>query len=206
MRDPDSENLIHRAKEGSQDALDRLFGRYGERLLALVRLRLGPGLRPQIESQDVLQETLLNAFRRIDQFEGSGERTLMAWLGAIARNVIRDQVDYHHRERRDAKRQVPLGEIGEVVESRIRDEVSRVALHEKSVLLERAIEELDPDRREVILLRSFEELTFPEIAERTGRTADACRMMYRRTRTSLAIRMRELAREASGRSAAPEPR
>jgi RNA polymerase sigma-70 factor (ECF subfamily) len=192
-------SLIRRARDGSDAALNDLFSFYGEKLLGLVRLRLGPGLRPRIESQDILQETLLKAFRGIDQFDGSGERTLIAWLGTIARNVIRDEVGYLHRKARDVDREVPLTDAAKPIELRIRDEASRLELSRKSLYLERALEELEPDRREVIVLRHFEELTYPEIAERTGKAPDACRMMHRRTMASLAIRMRELGLEESGR-------
>ena len=51
---------------------DRLLGRCAGKLLALIRIRLGPTLRREVESQDILQQTLLKAFQKIEQFEGSG--------------------------------------------------------------------------------------------------------------------------------------
>src|SRR5688572_32563697 len=78
-----------------------MFREVCPKLLRIIRLRLGPSLRRRLESQDILQATLLRAFERLDQFEGSGSGSLMAWMAAIARNEIRDQADFHQRKRRD---------------------------------------------------------------------------------------------------------
>jgi len=188
---PESQ-LIRRAAEGSSAALNAVFERYGERLLALIRLRLGPRLRNQVGSQDVLQQTLLKAFRRIEQFEGSGETSLMGWLGAIARNEIRDQAKYLGREARDVNRNVPLEEERHVWARQVRTQSSRLALKEQSRLLEQALESLSEAHREVILLRRYEELTYPEIGERMGKSPDACRVVHVRAMAALTVKMKEM--------------
>ena len=114
----------------------------------------------------------------------------VAWLTAIARNVIKDQADYARRQRRDTGRTVPLSAEAEAVEADIRSEVGRLILKEETKRLERAMEALEPLHREVILLRKYEEMSFPEIAERLGKTPDACRMLLARAMTALANRMR----------------
>lgn len=184
--------LIRRAKDGSSEALNVLFERYGERLLALVRLRLGPDLRRHLESRDVVQETLLKAFRGIDRFAGSGEGSLMGWLGAIARNEVRDQAKHFGRMARDAARTVPLEDAGPQVAAQLRSEVSRLDLEARARLLERALESLGEAHREVILLRRFEELTYPEIGEVMGRSPDACRVLHARAMVALTLALREL--------------
>jgi RNA polymerase sigma-70 factor (ECF subfamily) len=184
--------LIRRATQGSEEALNAVFELCGERLLALIRLRMGPSLRNQLESRDVLQQTLLEAFRHVDQFEGSGDRSLMGWLGTIASNQIKDQAKFYRRQVRDVVRNVPLEEGLDRVAERMHGEVSRLHLQEQALLLERALESLDEAHREVILLRRFEELPFREIAERMERSADACRVLHARAMTALTIKMKEL--------------
>jgi DNA-directed RNA polymerase specialized sigma24 family protein len=137
MTPEDSSVLIRRAREGSRAALDTLLGECGERLLAFIRLRLGPGLRSQLESGDILQVTLMRAFQHIDQFEGESRRSLAAWLAAIAGNAIREQVDYFHRKRRDQDKTVPLTE--ETLAAEVRSEVSRLILKEETVETNEAI-------------------------------------------------------------------
>jgi len=182
--------LVERARQGSKEELDALLGRCTPRLLQLIRLRMGPQLRGSLESRDVLQNTLIKAFRAIDRFEGEGRESLMAWLARIAHNEIRDQADRHHAQRRDARREIPLDDAGELPDP-VRSATSRVALGERARTLERALEALESDHREVIVLRKLEELTFPEIAERMDRSPDACRMLYARAMAALTLKVAE---------------
>lgn len=182
-------HLIRRARGGSSEALNAVFESYGERLLALIRLRLGPGLRKKLESRDVMQQTLLKAFRHIEQFEGSGERSLMGWLGAIAHNEIRNQARYFGADGRDARQEEPLDEAVALPAEQLRTEVSRIHLREQTRKLERAMERLSEAHREVLLLRRFEEMSFPEIGERIGKSPDACRMLYARALAALTLEM-----------------
>jgi RNA polymerase sigma-70 factor, ECF subfamily len=179
---------LREARAGSKEALDALFERVAGRLLALIRLRLGRGLRARLESRDILQASLLRAFRHMDQLQGGDSAALMAWLARIAENEIRDQADFHGRQRRDAARDVPLEDpaLGGLAE-RIRSQASRLILDEEAERLELALETLDEPYREVILLRKYEELSFEEIAQRMGRSPDACRMLLARALTALTL-------------------
>lgn len=183
----DSTALLRQARDGSPDALDALFGRVAGRLLALIRLRLGPALRAHLESRDVLQATLLRAFERIDQFEGSTGPTLMAWLARIAEHEIRDRADYHRRSRRDAAREVPLEDAGSGPAAVGRSALSQAILDEDALRLERAIETLTHAHREVLLLRAFEERRFSDIGRELGKSEDACRMLYARAMAALTL-------------------
>src|SRR5262245_8441531 len=120
--------LLRRARDGSSEAIDTLFRHCGERLLALIRMRLGRDLRRDVESRDIRPATLLRAFERFDQFDGSGRTTLMGWLAAIARHEILNQAQFRARERRDARRRVSLDPAEDLVARRVRSETSRIAL------------------------------------------------------------------------------
>jgi RNA polymerase sigma-70 factor (ECF subfamily) len=173
------------ARAGSAPAADDVFRVVLPRLLQLIRFRLGPDLRRRIESQDVLQATLLKAFTRLEQFDGSGHSSMMHWLGAIARNEIRDQLDYQGRKRRDGARNQPLtGELLQVP-ALLLSAVTRIHLKERELQVEGALERLPPDYREVILLRKYEELSYAEIGRQLGKTADASRMLFARAMTAL---------------------
>ena len=77
----------------------------------------------------------------------------MAWLARIAENEIRDQADYHGRQRRDAARVVTVEGGLDKLENQLRSLVSRVILNEAMERLERALESLDDQYREIIVLR-----------------------------------------------------
>jgi RNA polymerase sigma-70 factor, ECF subfamily len=183
-------DLIERARRGSAPALDALYTRCAGKLLPLIRLRMGRSLRTELESRDILQAVLLKSFERIRQFEGSAGGSLMAWMARIAENEIRDRADYQGRQRRDAARRVPL-EAAVDLPGPVRSALTQTILNEEAARLERALDALPENHRDVILLRQFEELTFPEIAIRLGKSEDACRMMFARAMTALTLKISE---------------
>ena len=188
-----SAELLQRAKGGSPDAVNALYERYAGRLLAYIRLRMGRDLRARLESRDILQATLLKSLQHLDELKGTATPSLMAWLARIAEHEIRDRVDYHQRQRRDAAREVAI-EDDSAIAAASRSALSRVILNEEAQRLEAAIEALSPEHRDVIVLRKFEELSFAEIGHRMGRSEDACRMLLARAMTALTLRLSETPR------------
>jgi RNA polymerase sigma-70 factor, ECF subfamily len=189
MEAPDSA-LLDRARTGSDAALAQLVERFSPRLLAVIRLRLGPGLRAHLESRDVLQETWLKALARLDGFAGGQAGSFMAWLAQIAANEIRDRADYHGRQRRDGAREDRLSaDELDGFAARVRSETSRIALGEETARLERALLALSPDHREVIVLRRLEERPFAEVGALMGRSPDACRVLLARALAALTLEM-----------------
>ena len=182
-----SADLLQRAKQGSDAALNLLYERCGNRLLAYIRLRMGRELRARLESRDILQATLLKSVTHLHELKGQQTQSLMAWLARIAEHEIRDRADYHQRQRRDAAREVPVDDAAPALAAAGRSPLSQVILDEQARRLERTLESLTPAQREIVLLRKFEELTFPDIARRLGKSEDACRMAFARAMTALTL-------------------
>ncbi len=180
--------LLLEAKGGSDEALNRLLERCAGKLLALIRLRMDRGLRTRMDSRDILNASLMKAFQHLDQFEKADGSSLMGWLARIAENELRDQRDYHGREMRDAAQVVALDRL-DGLEARVRSQTSRLFLKEELNRLEQALQTLDEQHREVILLRKLEELSFAEIGQRMGKSADACRMLLSRAMAALTLEM-----------------
>lgn len=191
MESEQSTALLHRARAGSRDALDELYARYAVRLLSLIRLRMGAGLRPDVDSRDILQTTLLKSFQHLDQFNGADGRSLMSWLARIAENEIRDQADRQGRQRRDKALEEPLDPVDPRVAAHVRSAVTQLIADEETARLERAIAGLDESHREAILLRKFEELSYGAMAVRLGRSEDACRMLVARAMVALTLELQE---------------
>ena len=190
MTREESTVLLRKARQGSREALGELYSRYGTRLLAFIRMRIGGDLRARVDSRDILQSALLKSFQRIEQFEGDSGATLMGWLMRIAENEIRDQVDYHHRQRRDADAAVPIDAGGVDLAAQVRSAFSEAVVSEEAERLGAALRALDPDHRDVIVLRKLEELSFKEVAARMGRSEDACRMLLARAMVALTLQLR----------------
>ena len=65
---PSSTDLLARAKQGSDAALNLLYEQCAARLLAFIRLRLGRDLRTKLESTDILQATMLKSLAHLHEF------------------------------------------------------------------------------------------------------------------------------------------
>jgi RNA polymerase sigma-70 factor (ECF subfamily) len=186
MERASSTAVLRRALSGSDDALDALYARFGPRLLAFIRLKMGPSLRVRLESRDILQTTLLKSFEHLDDFEGSDARSLLGWMMRIAEHEIRDRADFHGRQRRDVDLEENVDDHAGL-RARTRSALSRLILDEQSERLDAALATLSDAHREVILLRAFEELSFAETGRILDRSEDATRMLFARAMTALTL-------------------
>jgi RNA polymerase sigma-70 factor (ECF subfamily) len=182
----ETRELFERARGGGPDAVNAFYERCARKLLPLIRLRLGRTLRAELESRDILQTVLCRSFERLDQVKDPA--AVMGWLARMAENEIRDQADFHGRDRRDAARRAPI-DAAAGVPAPVRQALSLAIISEEMSRLEQVLESLPEAQREIIMLRTFEELSFPEIAARTGKTEDACRMVFSRAMAALTVKM-----------------
>jgi len=161
----DSE-LLSRWRAGDRTAFPELVRRYQGALLRHARGLLGPGGA----CEDVVQEVFLKlAHDRLPQevgtkgapLEGAKDPQLAAWLHKVTRNacmdIIRAETRRKHWEREAAPPEATAGGQTEVEARDTRE------------LVERALERLPVDQREVLVLRLFAERSYREIAEVTGR-------------------------------------
>ena len=189
MGHEETARLFEQAQKGSPEAQDALYRRCAGKLMPLIRLKMGRALRAEIESRDILQSVLLKSLTRLAQVRDPA--AVMAWLSRMADNEIRDRVDYGHRQRRDAVRRLPLDEGAMELPSPVRQALSLVMAAEDGERLARALEALPETQREAIVLRKLEELTFPEMAARLGKSEDACRMTFARAMAALTLQLRD---------------
>ncbi|MCC7014208.1 MAG: sigma-70 family RNA polymerase sigma factor [Planctomycetes bacterium] len=168
--------LVRRAKEGDEDALDRLFRRYYDRVLRIVRMRLGPRLRTQVEIEDVLQETFVAAVESFDRFEMRDEASLINWLARLAENRIIAFSDFHSAKKRDQRREVRLRSSSNFVDSsvisqeladKLEGPADKAATAELKQIVEECISALREDHRELILLRDYAGMGWEPIAVET---------------------------------------
>ena len=83
--------LLARVRQGDREALDRLFARCLPPLRRWARGRLPAAARGALDTQDLVQDTILNSLRRLDQFESRHEGALQAYLRQAVLNRIRDE-------------------------------------------------------------------------------------------------------------------
>jgi len=188
--------LIERHREGRREALDELFRRYEDRVRRIVRVRMGPFLRSRAEVDDVVQETMLQAFASLDQFELRDDAKMIHWMARIAENSLRNMAQYQHAQKRDAAREVPIeslvdkarhGSVTWDLASPTPSPQDKVSAQEMVDVVDECLMELPEDQREIILLVDFVGGSWEFVAQQAGRaSAGAAKKFHRRARISLA--------------------
>ena len=176
--------LLDRARAGDRAALESLIARYVPRLQRWASGRLPRWARDLADTHDLVQETLLQTFKRIEQFEPRGEGALQAYLRQAILNRIRDEL-------RRAKRRPVRGELDSQVQGEGRSPLEEAIGEEALERYERALAKLRREDREAIVARIELGYTNDEIAELLGKpTANAARMTVERAIMRLAKEMR----------------
>jgi RNA polymerase sigma-70 factor (ECF subfamily) len=158
------------------------------RLLAYVQRKLPAALRSLVDPQDVLQDTCVEAFRRVNDFEPVGDDARYRWLVTIARNRVA-ALARNYRTRRRSQGLVQLVELLKELAVYTRTPSRSAMSHELVVAVQQAIEALEPTYREAIRLRYIDGLSIDEIAGRMGRTKGSVNMLCNRAMKVLKERL-----------------
>ncbi len=194
------ERLLQSARGGDAAARGRLLEAYRGYLTFLARLQLGRRLQGKVEPSDLVQEAFLEAYRDFDHFRGSTSAELLAWLRQVLAHNLANQVRrYQKTRRRDVRLErdlaAELEQSSQALErglTAVQATPSQLAEHrEQAVRLADALEQLPDDYREVLLLRHFEGLSFPEVAQRLGRSVDSVKNVWARALARLRPLMEE---------------
>lgn len=182
--------LLHQARAGEQAALGQLLERIRPWLRVLADGRLGSRLAARLDASDVVQQTCLSIYKRIQQFEGQDIAQFMAWVREIHFRNIQDEIRRHlHAQERSVGRDRPLAEVDATL---FADEVrpSSAVLGEDALFLAQALEHLPDAQRKVIAMRYLEELPVTQIAELMELTTDSVTSLIRRGLQQLRTRLK----------------
>src|SRR3989442_6692455 len=184
--------LVRKAQANDRAAFDLLVERHRYRLHSLITFRLGPSLRQRVEVEDVLQETYMKAFESIQGFAWRNEGSFFRWLTSIAQHVLQDFARrYLHTRRKKRPLEMslsqdsPRGEddpqvVTSLLQARSTSPSKAMQRNERFERLERALNTLSDDHREVILLARVHGLPIEEIAQQMDRSPDAVSMLLLR--------------------------
>lgn len=186
--------LLEQARKGNDVALGQLLESYSRYLTLLARVQIGRRLQGKVDAGDVVQEVFLEAHRQIQQFRGTSEGELVAWLRRILAGqlalVLRKYLGTKGRDvRLERDLAVQLDQSSQVLDGGLVASHStpsqHVARREQAVILADALGQLPEDYREVIILRHLEALPFAEVAARMGRSEDSVQKLWVRALASL---------------------
>jgi RNA polymerase sigma-70 factor, ECF subfamily len=146
-------------------------------LLLLARLQLDPGPRNRIDPSDIVQQTLLEAHAKADQFQGDGS-ALAAWLRQALVNNLREAWRALRREKRDIRREQALAEAVEHSSVRLQQMLAapqsspsqRAVRNEDLLRLADALTQLPEAQREAIVLHHLQGCSLSDTARTLGKT------------------------------------
>ncbi len=177
--------LLERAKAGDAGALDRLFARHVKPLRRWISGRLPRWARDMADTDDLVQDALLQTFKRIEAFDPRGPGALQAYLRQAVFNRVRDELRKKGR-RPDA---TDLDNVDLASDqSPLEDAIGSEAVDR----YERALQRLRPEEREAIVARVELGYTYDELAEALGKpSAEAARKAAQRALVRLASEMKD---------------
>ena len=185
---PPTQALVALSQAGDEGARTALYERYYQRVLSIVRARMGKLLRTRMESKDLVQSVLLESLQDLGAFEFRTEGAFVHWLSTLAERKIRDKVSFHTAQKRDARRQEapeegmdePLALVtGGTTPSRL------LSKAEELLRMEEALQALPENERELVVMAKLEGLSYEEIAQATGRTAGSAQRAVSRALAKL---------------------
>jgi len=179
-------SLLERARAGDGEALEALITRYLPRLQRWSHGRLPMWARDLADTQDLVQETVVQAFKHIARFEVRGEGALQAYLRQAVLNRIRSEI-------RRVGRRPALSELDTQMPDQAPSPLEQAIGVEAVDRYETALATLRPEEREAIVGRIEMGLTHAELAEALDKpTPNAARMALERALMRLAKEMRQV--------------
>lgn len=183
--------LLQKAREGENAAVEDLLGRHREAVRRMIHLRLDPAIAQRLDASDVVQDVLLEASRRLSEYLKAPAMPFHLWLRHLAKDHLIDAHRRHHlAQKRGVNRERPLApadwaqrsslELAAQLLDQEQTPASAAIQHELEDRLRSALDRLDEDDRDVILMRHYEQLSNQEVAASLGLTEAAASMRYLR--------------------------
>jgi RNA polymerase sigma-70 factor (ECF subfamily) len=188
---PQTDRLLEDARQGGDEAVERLLTAHREPLRRMIGLRLDPALAARVDASDIVQDVLLEAHRRLPDYLKNPAMPFHLWLRHIAKDHIIDAHRRHRQaQRRSLDREQPIVPAmladhssyelaGQLVDPELTPATEAIR-REMQRRLDAAIAELDEDDREIILLRHGEQLANQDVARALGLSEAAASMRYLR--------------------------
>jgi RNA polymerase sigma-70 factor (ECF subfamily) len=191
--------LLDRVRGGDDAAVNSLLQRHREAIRRMIDRRMDRVVQRRVDASDIVQDVMLEANRRLGDYLSNPVMPFQLWLRQMARDRL---IDAHRRHRvaatRSIDREVPLAAApvegapsGDDVLDRVADReltpAAAATWHELERRFAAAVERLDEQDREIVLLRHFEHLSTAEAAAAIGLTKPAAGMRYLRAMRRLRV-------------------
>jgi RNA polymerase sigma-70 factor, ECF subfamily len=177
--------LIARVRAGDREALERLFARHLQPLQRWARGRLPKWARQLTDTDDLVQDALVQTFKRIDEFEPRRVGALQAYLRQAVLNRVRDEV------RRKGRQPVTEADLELLEVENAASPLEEAIGREGVERYERALARLKPPERDIIIAKVELGYSYAELAEACDKpSTEAARKAAQRAIVRLADEMR----------------
>jgi len=158
-------------------------------------MRMSNELRSKLESMDLVQDAFIAALRGLKNFTYQNEGDFLRWLSTIAENRLRDNLKKFHANKRDIRKEMSLNNNRQSAQDSFVKQAGPVDTTTPSVImsrreeldkLEKALDKIKPEYKEVILLTKIEGISSKVLSDRLGKAPGAVRMLLSRAMMALA--------------------
>ena len=190
---PDTDNteiLLSKSRDGDGNAVNELLDRHREAVRRMIDLRMDQVLKRRVDASDIVQEVMIEANRRLNDFLNNPVMPFHLWLRQMAKDRL---IDAHRRHRGAARRSMdreqPLANAASNESSldlvaQIQDQELTPAAAATWKELERRFQaacgQLEATDQEIVLMRHFEHLSNAEAAAALELSPQAASMRYLR--------------------------
>jgi RNA polymerase sigma-70 factor (ECF subfamily) len=193
--EPPRRDLILRCKQGDEIALGELLERHRDWLKNMAMKSLNGRVSSRVDASDVVQQTLLSACNRIQQFTGTTSGEFAAWLQRIHERNIQDALRRHldaGKRSMNKETALPHGDHGESVAAQHESTPSQHAIRlERAEQLLQMLDALPADQAEAVRLRHLEGWSLAQLTEHFGRSTDSVASLLKRGLENLRQRTRD---------------
>lgn len=189
--DEKTEQLLDGVRAGKNDAADRLLERHRSPLRRMIELRLDRKIQQRVDASDIVQEVMIEANRRLESYLANPVMPFHLWIRQMARDRI---IDAHRRHRKSGKRSVDREKAMQAPAALDHSTIQLVAqlcdqemtpaaaatMRELQERFQNAIEQLDENDREIVIMRHVEQLSNQDVASALELTEPAASMRYLR--------------------------
>jgi RNA polymerase sigma-70 factor (ECF subfamily) len=157
------EELVALYATGKDEAFDVLLERYKDRLFSYILYQV----RNADVAEDIFQETFVKVVITIRDGRYTESGKFFSWVTRIAHNLV---IDFFRREKGENTVSTDESEVDLLNNAKLADRCAQSAIDSEQTFidLQRLIEKLPEEQREVVQMHYFQEMTFKEIAEEKG--------------------------------------
>lgn len=185
-----TQKLLSIARDGDAGAVNELLERHRNAVRRMIDLRMDQVLKRRVDASDIVQEVMIDANRRLQDYLANPVMPFHLWLRQMAKDRL---IDAHRRHRQTARRSMdreqPLVSaasnessvdlLGQLSDQELTP-AAAATWHELQARFEDACRRLDDMDQEIVFMRHFEHMTNSDAAEALELTPQATSMRYLR--------------------------